>query len=479
VIFRAHEVSGAGQGLPRACDVLALGGGMAGFCAAIAARRAGATVVLVDAAPRWMQGGDTRHARNFRIVHDRAEWFAPDTYTADEFLADLRRVAGDAADSALAQRLVQGARDIAQWLAANGVLYQRAGDGLLPYSRRTAFFHGGGRAAMNALGETARKLGVIVAHEAEVCGLNFREDEAATVDVAINGAIARLTAKSVVACSGGAHADRDWLHRTFGAAGEKIIVRGAPQANGGVLRLLLAAGARAAGDPESAHFVAVDARAPASDGGIVTRVECIPEGIVVDRDGRRFADEGGDVARTHFSRWGERLLHAPDATAWLILDARGLSRASPMLLPPVAADGIAALADAIGVAAGALEKTVADFNAAARRDGQSEWRAPDLVPPKSRRAWPIATPPFAAVPMRPGITFARYGVAVDPDLRILRENGAVLRNAFAAGMIMAANVLPSGYLAGLAVCISAVSGRLAGEAAAAYSLQRHEQERDR
>ena len=74
--------------------------------------------------------------------------------------------------------------------------------------------------------------------------------------------------------------------------------------------------------------------------------------------------------------------------------------------------------------------------------------------------------PFSAYPLRPGVTFTHFGVAVDDHLRVLRDDGTPARTTFAAGMIMAANVLGDGYLAGLGVALSTVFGRLAGEAAA-------------
>ena len=55
-----------------AVDVLVIGGGNAALCAAIAARRAGASVLVVEAAPKFYRGGNTRHTRNMRCAHDTA-----------------------------------------------------------------------------------------------------------------------------------------------------------------------------------------------------------------------------------------------------------------------------------------------------------------------------------------------------------------------------------------------------------------------
>jgi tricarballylate dehydrogenase len=70
--------------------------------------------------------------------------------------------------------------------------------------------------------------------------------------------------------------------------------------------------------------------------------------------------------------------------------------------------------------------------------------------------------------MRPGITFTYHGVGVDAQMRVTLRNGSVMNNLFAAGMLMAPNIFSSGYVSGLALTISCVSGRLAGQAAARY-----------
>jgi tricarballylate dehydrogenase len=247
------------------------------------------------------------------------------------------------------------------------------------------------------------------------------------------------------------------------------MIRGTPYVTGLVLRLLLDAGVKPVGDPSRCHMVAVDARGPKFDGGIVTRITAIPHGIVVDRDGRRFHDEGEDARKTHYARWGARIADCPGQIAYLIMDAKGLSRALPTALPPIRADTVAALATALGLDPAALQATVRDFNAAiAAADDvpMIERCTTGLTPPKSHAAVALAAPPFAAYPLRPGVTFTHFGVAVDDHMRVVKKDGRPASNVFAAGMIMAANVLGDGYLAGLGVALSTVFGRLAGEEAA-------------
>jgi tricarballylate dehydrogenase len=342
----------------------------------------------------------------------------------------------------------------------------------MPYSRRTAFFLGGGKATINALTATATKLGVTIGYGSEVVALSF-DNRNCEADIRRDGNVERVAAKALVACTGGHQANLDWLRQSFGPAADGFMIRGTPYDTGSVLRLLLDAGVKPVGNAARAHMVAVDARGPKFDGGIVTRITAIPHGIVVDRDGKRFHDEGEDARKTHFARWGARIAECPDQIAYLILDANGLGRALPTALAPIRADSIAELATRLGLDPAALETTVRQFNAATDATGDiplNERQTSGLTPPKTRSAIALAMSPFAAYPLRPGVTFTHFGVAVDDTLRIVTNDGMAARHVFAAGMIMAANVLGDGYLAGLGVTLATVFGRLAGEAAARQAL---------
>ena len=450
-------------------DVLVVGGGSAALCAAIAARRGGASVRLVERAPVALRGGNTRHARNFRLMHDGPQWYVPDSYGEDAFFKDLVRVTRGATDQPLARLLIRGSADITPWLIENGVRLQDPASGAMPYSRRTAFFLGGGKAMINALYATALKLGVTIDYDSEVVTLSFADNTHCTADILHAGRIERVTARTMIACTGGHQANLDWLRESFGPAADGFMIRGTPYDTGTVLRLLLGAGVKPVGDPARAHMVAVDARGPKFDGGIVTRITAIPHGIVVDRCGLRFHDEGEDARKTHFARWGARIAECPDQIAYLILDAKGFARALPTALPPIRADSITELAAKLGLDPAAMETTIRQFNAATDAAGDAplnDRATTGLTPPKSRAAVALTEPPFAAYPLRPGVTFTHFGVAVDDHLRVVRNDGTAAHHVFAAGMIMAANVLGDGYLAGLGVALSTVFGRLAGEAAA-------------
>jgi tricarballylate dehydrogenase len=433
-------------------DVVVVGGGIAGLCAAIAARRLGVSVRLLESAPTPFRGGNARHARNFRVVHDAPTPYVPDAYHQREFQADLDRVTGGDSDRALAESLVAGSATITPWLMANGVDLQSPDVGVVPYSRRTVFPLGGGKAMMNALYATAADLGVAISTDHAAGAL--RDDRRGGWIVEASGTPPdpnALAARSVVICAGGAGADAEWLRAHYGDAAEGMMVRGTPYADGRMLSELIALGARSVGDPATCHMVAVDARGPRFDGGIVTRITAIPYGMVVDRSAARIEADGASAEPTHYAQWGPRIAACAEQTAFLILDADGLMRASPQAFPPIVGATIEHLAASLEIDAAALAQSVNAFNAALAAGSH-----------------PIMEPPFAAYPMRPGVTFVHYGVVVDACLRVVWSDGRSNRNLFAAGMIMAANVIGRGYLAGLGLTLSAVFGRRAGEEAARH-----------
>jgi len=146
----------------------------------------------------------------------------------------------------------------------------------------------------------------------------------------------------------------------------------------------------------------------------------------------------------------------------------------PSIFPAVEAPTIGELASKLGLDPAALEATVSEFNGAVRpgtfdHTVLDDCRTEGLGIPKSHWARTIEEPPFYGYPLRPGITFTYLGVRVNEQARMLMKNGRPTGNMFAAGEIMAGNVLGKGYLAGIGMTIGAVFGRIAGEGAAIHA----------
>jgi tricarballylate dehydrogenase len=254
------------------------------------------------------------------------------------------------------------------------------------------------------------------------------------------------------------------------------LIRGTPHNTGTVLKLMLDAGAAPIGDARECHAVAIDGRAPKFDGGIVTRLDCVPLGIVVNDQAERFYDEGEDFWPKRYAIWGKLVAREAGEIAYSIIDAKVRDRFMPSVYPPIEAASLAELAGELGLSAERLEATVASFNRAVQPGSfdhtiLDDCRTLGLAPPKSHWAQRLDTPPFAAYPLRPGITFTYLGVRVDSSARVQAAHGAPFANVYAAGEIMAGNVLRRGYIAGIGMTIGTVFGRIAGESAARHASE--------
>src|SRR5690349_20840745 len=352
--------------LTRPYDVLVIGGGNAALCAAVTAREMGARVLLVEHAPRAMRGGNSRHTRNLRAMHAAPTSVLTEAYEEGEYWEDLRRVTGGATDEALARMTIRASAEATAWAEARGVRFQPSLTGTLNLSRTNAFFLGGGKALVNAYFRTAERLGVDVLYDTEVQALAIEDRRVAQVVLSSKGFPETVRAIAIVAASGGFQGNIEWLKEYWGEAAENFLIRGTPYARGRILRNLLDQGVAAVGDPTQCHAVAIDARAPRFDGGIVTRLDCIPFSIVVDRHGKRFYDEGEDLWPKRYAIWGRLVAQQPGQIAYSIVDAKAERLFMPSVFPAIRAGSIGELARALGLDPAALEATVKEFNAAVK-----------------------------------------------------------------------------------------------------------------
>lgn len=453
-------------------DIAVIGGGNAALCAAITAAEAGARVLVLEAAPRPYRGGNSRHTRNFRCMHAGPLGVLTGAYGEDEYFDDLLKVTKGKTDEALARLAIGTSQECYNWMEAHGVRFQPSLSGTLSLSRTNAFFLGGGKALVNAYYLTADQLGIDIAFEAPVTHVEFDGDRVTQVTAEIDGAARTFAPRAVVVASGGFQADMDWLAEAWGPAARNFLIRGTPYNRGVVLKDLLDQGVQSVGDPTQCHAVAIDGRAPQYDGGIVTRLDCVPFSVVLNRDGERFYDEGEDVWPKRYAIWGRLVAAQPEQVGYAIIDSRSLDLFMPSVFPPEKADTIEGLAQRLGLPAHKVRATIDAFNAACtpgtfhptELDGLA---TTGLTPPKTNWARPIAEPPFYGYELRPGVTFTYLGLGVDGAAQVQGPDRPV-QNLWAAGEIMAGSILGQGYLAGFGMTIGTVFGRIAGREAAAY-----------
>jgi tricarballylate dehydrogenase len=457
-------------------DVAVVGGGNAGLSAALTAARLGASVVVLEGAPRAFRGGNSRHTRNLRCMHAAPTGLLTGAYDEQEFLTDLLRVTGGDTDEPLARLAIRHSAGCPDWMRLSGVRFQSSLAGTLHLDRTNAFFLGGGKALMNSYYAAAERLGVTVRYDADVVDLDLSDRVFRSAHVVVAGRSTNVAAKTLVLASGGFESNLEWLRESWGPAADNFIIRGTPFNRGTPLKLMLTHGAQAIGDARQCHAVAVDARAPKFDGGIVTRLDSIPLGIVVNKHGVRFYDEGEDLWPKRYAIWGGLIAAEDEQIAYAIVDAKAVGLFMPSVFPAVTAPSIRELASRLTLPIDRLEDTVRTFNRAVvpgefdhtMLDGCS---TTGLTPDKTHWARTIDQPPFLAYPLRPGITFTYLGLKVDEGARVQLTAGRPAANIFAAGEIMAGNILRKGYVAGVGMTIGTVFGRIAGEEAARHAAR--------
>jgi tricarballylate dehydrogenase len=453
-------------------DIVIVGGGNAALCAAITGAEAGAKVLMLEGAPVAYRGGNSRHTRNFRCMHQGPLSQLTDTYGADEYLQDLLEVTAGNTDAALARLTIERSEDCLPWMEAHGIRFQPSLSGTLSLSRTNAFFLGGGKALVNAYYRAAERLGVEVRYEAPVSHVQLDGKQVKAIHYTWQGQLRQVEATAVVVASGGFQSDLDWLARAWGPAARNFLIRGTPYNRGVVLRDLLDQGAESIGDPTQCHAVAIDGRAPKFDGGIVTRLDCIPYSVVVNQKGQRFYDEGEDVWPKRYAIWGRLVAEQPDQVAFSLIDSKSRDLFMPSAFPPVVGQTIEELAECFDLPVGALRATIDSFNQACvegpfhptELDGLA---TQGLKPAKTNWARPIVDPPFYGYSLRPGVTFTYLGLKVDEHAQVQSVSGPI-NNLWAAGETMAGSILGQGYLAGFGMTIGTVFGRIAGREAAAY-----------
>ncbi len=465
-------------------DVLVIGGGNAALCAALTAREAGASVILLESAPRELRGGNSVHTRNLRCMHDAPQDVLTEAYPEEEFWQDLLKVTGGKTDEALARLVIRHSAGCRGWMRQHGVVFQPSLSGTLHLSRTNAFFMGGGKALVNAYFRSAEALGVQIRYDSEViavdASVNRRFNAAQSIAVTVASG-ERIEAKTCVLACGGFESNLAWLREAWGQneAGEwpadRFAIRGTRYNMGVVLKDLLAQGADPIGDATQAHMVAIDARAPLFDGGIATRVDCVSLGIMVNQAGQRFYDEGEDFWPKRYAIWGRLVAKQRGQVGYSITDAKAVGRFMPPVFTGAKADTLAGLAVQLGLDAQALEQTVAQFNAACvggtfDHAVLDDCHTQGISPAKTHWARPIDTPPYYGYALKPGVTFTYLGLRSNAEAQV-HFNGEPSPNVFAAGELMAGNVLGQGYTAGVGMTIGTAFGRIAGANAARAAMK--------
>ena len=421
-------------------EIIVVGQGAAGLAAALSAAEAAraknlsVAVTLIDKASADEAGGNTRWTPAYMRMA------APDR-VEPSFVHDMLEATKFQGDESYFARLAREAPATVQWIASHGVEFHQPTYYLAKGPPRIQPV-GGGAAIFRELTRAAHQAGVRFRHACTAKALVGEEGHPRRTREQRRGSRRRRGG----ACLRRFPGQPDMMREHFGPGGDSIPLL-APRARfntGDGIAMARALGVDVAGEWNGMHIEPVDPRSK----GSAPVVLLYPYGIVVDRNGRRFFDEGAGLVHETWE-WFSRHIHfAVDGReAYAILDSRVLAiadwqRATRSEVPPFQSDSLAGLAGLLGVNADNLAATVASYNAACvgdaarfdatRCDGLAAGGT--LAPPKSNWARAISEPPFLAWPLIGAVAYTFGGLATDNRARVLRAS-APIPGLYAAGEI--------------------------------------------
>jgi tricarballylate dehydrogenase len=487
-------------------DVIVVGAGNAALAAAVSATENGAKrVVVVEKAPREMRGGNTHWSGGVlrfafddpreigELLPDVEEQFenfyeGVSPYTQDDFHGDLMRVTSGRTDPGLSKLLVSSSFDTVKWMKKVGGIKMEPAITLSAVKKGNVMVWARGlvvRAEHEGVGlsrswfSTAERLGIeirygaagtelLVGDDGRISGVKVRDDDGISV----------LNARSVVLGCGGFEANVQMRTQHIGPLVGAAKVRGTPHNQGDGLRMAMNIGAMPWGQWSGCHATPISADwgefAPRELTDRSNRLSYV-YGVMLNRKGRRFVDEGEDGALFTYAKFGRAILAEPGAKAWQIFDSRVIHLLEPryQTSKPITADTLEGLIEQLDFddKEQAL-KTIEEYNVCARdidgfdptiKDGHS---SKGLALEKTNWALRIAKPPFYAYSATGGITFTFGGLKVDQSARVIGTDWRPIKGLFCCGE-MVGGLFYDNYPAGTGLVSGATFGRIAGRSAAA------------
>ena len=484
-------------------DVVVVGAGNAGLCAALAARESGARVLVLEAAPESERGGNSRFtAGAMRVVYRGVEdlqALMPDlteaeiaqtdfgTYTEEEFFDDVGRITEFRSDPELVELLVRRSFETLRWMRTKGVrfapMYGRQAfkvDGRMRFwGGLTVEVSGGGPGVIDFLSQAAQREGIeirygaranrLVADDGGVHGVVMRQDARTTT----------VPARAVVLASGGFEANAEWRTRYLGPGWDLAKVRGTRFNTGGGIAMALEIGASPCGNWSGCHAVGWDRNAPEFGDlavGDNFQKHSYPFGVMVNALGKRFVDEGADFRNYTYAKYGREILAQPHQFAWQVFDSKvtHLLRDEYRIkqVTRVRATTLEELAEKLDdVESRGFLQEIAAYNVAVRQDIKFDPTVRDgrctegLAVDKSNWANTIDAPPFEAYAVTCGITFTFGGLRIDTDAAVHNVDGEPIPGLYAAGELVG-GLFYFNYPGGTGLTSGAVFGRIAGISAA-------------
>ena len=486
-------------------DVIVVGAGNAALAAANSAKENGAErIVVLEKAPEKDRGGNTHYSGGLlRIAFDDSRDLEPlvpgvedklenfydnvEPYTKDDFWGDLLRVTAGKTDRELAGIVIDNSYDTIRWM------HEYAGIPMEPAVSLAGIKVGNEIKFQKGAVIRARQEGVGLSRawfrKTEENGIEVRYGTAMTellrdADGRVAGVVAmtdqgrtEIRARAVVLGCGGFEANSQWRAQYLGAPWDHAKVRGTAFNQGDGLRIALAAGALPWGQWSGRHSTPISNEWPDfADRKLTDKSNRLSYtyGVLINRLGRRFVDEGEDMGLYTYAKYGAEILRQPGSLAWQIFDQKTvhLLEGRYKTSDPISSDSLAGLVEQLELDdKTAALATLEAYNEAACGDDAFDPSRKDslstrgLNPEKTNWALKLDKPPFVAYSATGGITFTFGGVKVDESARVIGTDWRPIPGLYACGE-MVGGIFHINYPGGSGLVSGAVFGRIAGRTAA-------------
>lgn len=485
-------------------DIVVIGAGNAALCSAIAAAEKGAKVTVLEISSPEEKGGNTAYTHgSIRFAYRNGEQvrtLLPDmkeeefatvdfgTYTKEQFFDDLCTMSNYRTDYDLASKMVENSYETVQWLTKHNMkwipIYGRQAykidDKFVFWGGMVIEAVGGGKGLVEALHREAERLGVTIHYNTAAIDLISKNRIIEGVLVRCNREERVITCQAVVIASGGFHANVEMRTKYLGPGWDTVHTRGSKYNVGDGLRMAMSLGARTIGNWSCAHAVCGDRYLPDYKEGF--QKLSFPFGILVNKNGQRFIDEGANFRNYIYAKVGREILQQPGQCAWQVFDAK----MKPYIreeykgrhVTKVIAETLEELAEQMdGINKEGFLKEIKKYNASISKevafnpnilDGK---KTNGLAVPKSNWANPIDEGPFEAYEVACGITFTYGGLKINKNAQVIHNDFKPIEGLYAAGEIVG-GLYYDNYPGGAGLTSGAVFGKIAGEQASHYVRQR-------
>jgi len=486
-------------------DVVVVGAGNAALCAAISAKENGASVLVLEKGPEHKRGGNSfftdgaiRTAYNDleairkiipELSDEAAAQIVMPKYSAEDYYNDLMRVTDGQSQPELAKQLVSKSYETIVWMREQGVEFELNYENQSFNKDGKIHFWGSlpvktiekGIGLMKALFNRSKEVGIEIWYESQATKLVTNKDKISGVVVLKQGEEITVETKSVLLACGSFEAKKELRSKHLGSEWEAAIVRGTEFNTGDGLKMATEIGAQTFGEWAGCHSIGTDANVPKvgdfTKPGDIFKKHSYPLGIMLNKDGFRFVDEGADFRNYTYAKYGREILKQPGHEAYQIFD----SQVRPLLrkeynLPEatvIEADTLEELAAKLPVNQKQFLQTIKEYNEAVQdgefnpsvKDGKS---TQGISPEKTNWALCVEQGPFYAFPVTCGITFAFGGLHVNTNGEVLNQEQEPIQGLFAAGE-MVGGIFYKNYPGGSGLMSGAVYGKISGEQAAKYA----------